>query len=99
MAPAHGDFDGAQAMMPRKIKQFRVEPEALDGLLLENNLATFAVEGFEAALRVHKRQPQDEANELVENDSSEFTERRLVHGDEAAIHGARADSHRAIVCL
>ena len=57
MAPAHGDFHGAQTMVPRQIQQFRVKSEALDGLLLENDLAAVADEGFEAALRVHKRQP------------------------------------------
>src|SRR5437588_10214328 len=37
MAPAHGNFRGAQAVMTGQVKQFRVEAEALDGLLLENN--------------------------------------------------------------
>jgi len=91
MAPAHGDFHGAQTVVARELQQFRVEPEALDGLLLENNPATLAVEGFEAALGVDKRQPKNDANELIENDSGKFTEGRLVHGDEAAVNGARAD--------
>src|SRR5919108_1545842 len=93
MAPAHGNFHRAQAVVACQIKQFRVEPEALDGLLLEQDLAALPDKGFEAALRVHKRQPQDEAHDFVENDSCEFAEARFVHRDEAAIDGARADGH------
>src|SRR5258708_40356872 len=91
MAPTNGDFYGAQAVVAREVQQFRIEPEALDGLLIENNPATLAVEGFEAALGVDKRQPKNDANELIENDSGNLTEGRLVHGDEAAINGTRAD--------
>ena len=91
MAPAHGNFRGAQAVMTGQVKQFRVEAEALDGLLLENNPATFAVERFEAALGVDKRKPQDKANDFIENDPCEFTKRRLVHGDQTAVDSAGTD--------
>src|SRR5437016_10795020 len=63
-------------MMSGQVEQFRIEAEPLDGLLVENNPATLAKEGFEAALGVDKRQPQDDANDFVEQDSREFAERR-----------------------
>src|SRR5690242_8144869 len=93
MAPAYGDFHRAQAVVAREIEQFRVEAEALDGLLLENNLAALADKSFEPALRVHKWQPQDEAHDFVENDAGEFPERGFVNVNEASVDGARANSH------
>src|SRR5207249_12340141 len=74
--PAHGYLDGAQAMMSGQVEQFRIEAEPLDGLLVENNPATLAKEGFEAALGVDKRQPQDDANDFrSEEHTSELQSR------------------------
>src|SRR5258708_19040756 len=93
MSPAHGNFNRAQAMMPRQVQQLRVEPKTLNRLLLEDDAAAFAPERFETALCIDKRQPQDASHNLVENDSGEFAERRLVHADQAAVHRPGANSH------
>src|SRR5260370_22522001 len=93
MTPGHGNFNRAQAMMPREVQQLRVESESLNRLLLEDNAAALAPERFETALCIDKRQPQDASHNLVENDSGEFAERRLVHADQAAVHRPRADRH------
>src|SRR5262249_56599221 len=93
MAAAHGNLHGTEAVVPREIQQFRVEAEALDGLLLENNPTTLTAERFEAALRVHKGQPENDAHDFVENDSGEFAEGGFVNNDEAAIDRAGANGH------
>src|SRR6266851_4661598 len=93
MPPAHRNFNRAQAMMPRQVQQLRIEPETFDRLLLENDAAALTPERFETALRIDKRQPQDTLYYLVENDSGEFAEGRLVHADQAAVHRPRANSH------
>src|SRR5216684_5643271 len=91
MRPAHWNFNGLEPVMPRQIQQFRIKAEALDALLLENNAATLAAECFEAALRVHERQPQNDAHDAIENNSSKFAEWRFVHFDQFSIHRARSD--------
>jgi len=48
----------------------RDQNEAFDALLLENDAALFTAECFEAALRIDKRQPQNDSNDLVENDAA-----------------------------
>src|SRR5947207_2847867 len=93
MPPAHGNFNRAQAMAPRQIQQLRIEPETLNGLLFEDDAAALAPEGLETTLGIDERQPQNAAHNLVENDSGEFAERRLVHGDQAAAHSPRANGH------
>src|SRR5712664_3396872 len=93
MSPAHRDLHRAQSMMPRQVQQFGIKTEALDALLLENDDALITAERFEAALRIDKRQPQNDSNDLVENDARKFAERRFVHADQAAVHGARADGY------
>src|SRR5208282_801947 len=74
VSPSHGNFYGAKPVMPRQIEQFRIEPEPLDALLLEEDVAFFAPERFEPALRVHERQAQDHSHDRVEDDSGEFAE-------------------------
>jgi hypothetical protein len=91
MAPADGDFRRPQAVVAGQIQELGVETEALDGLLFENDSAGDAAEGFEAALGVYEWQAQDQTDNLVEDDASEFAEMGLMHGDLAAIHGAGAD--------
>src|SRR6267378_427866 len=93
MPPAHGNFNHAQSMTPRQEQQLRVEPETLNRLLLEEDAAAFAPERFETALGIDKRQPQDASHNLIENDSSEFAERRLMHADEAAVHRPGPNRH------
>jgi len=93
MPPAHRNLHGAQAMVARQIQKFRVEPKALDPLLLENDFARIIAEGLESALRIDKWQPQDDANNLVENDAGEFTERRFMDADQTAVHGARTNGY------
>src|SRR5216683_3828166 len=93
MRPTHWNFNGLEPVMPRQIQQFRIKAETLDTLLLENNAATLAAECFEAALRVHERQPQNDAHDAIENNSGKFAKRRFVHFDQLSIHGARADGH------
>src|SRR5216683_5729579 len=93
MPPAHRNFNRAQAMMPRQVQQLRVESESLNRLLLEDDAAALAPERFETALCIDKRQPQDASHNLVENDSGEFAEGRLVHANEAAVHRPGANSH------
>src|SRR5260370_17840149 len=92
MPPAHGNFNRSQAMMPRQVQQLRVEPKTLNRLLLEDDAAAFAPERFETALCIDKRQPQDASHNLVENDSGEFAEGRLVHANETAVHRPGANS-------
>src|SRR5216683_4193777 len=89
MPPAHGNLHGVQAVMTRQVEQFRVEPEALNPLLLEEDGAALPAKGFESTLRIDERQPEDDSNDLVENDSREFAQAGFVHADQAAIHGAR----------
>src|SRR3981081_4497246 len=84
-------------MMPRQVQQLRVEPESLNRLLLEDDTAAFAPERFETALGIDKRQPQDASHNLIENDSCEFAERRLVHADEAAVH--RPGANRQVIVV
>ena len=91
MSPADGNFNGSQPVMPGEVKQFGIEAKAFNGLLFEDNFALLAAKGFEAALRVHERQTQDQANDFVENDSGELAEWRFVNADQAAIHGAGTD--------
>src|SRR6266478_2354394 len=91
MPPAHGNLHGPQAVMTRQVEQFRVEPEALNPLLLEEDGAALPAKSFETALRIHEREPEDDSNDLVENDSGKLAKRRLMHADQAAIHGARAN--------
>src|SRR6266403_5616252 len=93
MSPAHRDLHRAQSMMPRQVQQFGIKTEALDALLLENDDALITAERFEAALRIDKRQPQNDSNDLVENDARKFAKGSLVHGDQVAIQRARTDSH------
>src|SRR5438876_5941448 len=91
MPPAHGNLHGAQAVMTRQVEQFRVESEALNPLLLEEDGAAVPAKGFESTLRIDERQPEYDSNDLVENDSREFAQAGFVHADQAAIHGARAN--------
>src|SRR5713101_3804877 len=93
MPPAHRNFNRAQSMTPRHVQQLRVEPETFDRLLLEDDAAALAPERFETALRIDERQPQDGSHYLVEDDSGEFAEGRLVHADQAAVHRPRANRH------
>src|SRR5271155_3992269 len=93
MRPAHGDFRGAQAVMASQVQQFRVEAETLDTLLGENYFAGFAPESFEAALGVDEGEAQTKTHHVVEDDSGEFAEGRLMRADQAAIDGARTDGH------
>src|SRR5256885_12603274 len=93
MPPAHRNFNRAQAMTPRQIQQFRIEPEALNRLLLEDDAAALAPERFETALRIDERQPQNASHNLVEDDSGKFSEGGFVHADQSAVHGPRANGH------
>src|SRR6266852_8038395 len=97
MAPTHGYFHRAQSMAPRQIQPLRVESNSLNGLLPEDHAAALALEGFETALRIDKWQPQDAAHNFVENDSREFAEGRLVHSDQSAVHGPRANRYVAVL--
>ncbi len=74
MPPPYGDLDRAQSVMPRQIEQFRIEAEPLDALLFEKDLAAFTPERFEAALRIHKRQPQDHSHDRVKDYPCELAE-------------------------
>src|SRR6266478_8114861 len=93
MAPTHGYFHRAQSMAPRQVQQLRVESKALNRLLLEDHAAALALEGFETALRIDKRQPQDASHDFIENDSRKFAEGRLVHSDQSAVHRPRANRY------
>src|SRR5712664_3194842 len=93
MPPTLGNFNRAQAMMPRQVQQLRIEPETLNRLLLEDDAAALALERLETALGIDKWQPQDDSHNLVENDSGKLAEGRLVHADQAAVHRPRANSH------
>src|SRR5208282_5634827 len=84
-------------MTPGQVQQFRVETKALDRLLLEDHPAALSTEGLEPALRVHKWQPENDAHDSVENNAREFPERRFVHFDQVAVHGARANRHIVIL--
>src|SRR5712675_2959056 len=97
MRPAHWNFSGLKSVMAREIQQFRIKAETLDALLLENNAATLAAKRLEAALRIHERQPQNDAHDAIENNSSKFAERRFVHFDQFAIHRARSDGHIVLI--
>src|SRR5260370_37892740 len=95
MGPANGYLNRPQSMAPRKIQQFGVEPKSLNRLLLKDYPAALTLERLETALRIDKGQPQDAPHNFVENDSSEFAERRFVHGDQAAVHRPGADRYVA----
>src|SRR2546425_880088 len=53
--PTHRNFDGAQAMAFGEEKDFGVEAEALDALLLKDDARVFADKGFKAFVREHAR--------------------------------------------
>src|SRR5277367_74781 len=93
MPPPNGNLERTQAMMPRQVEQFGIEPEPLDALLLEKDLAAFATERFEAALCIDERKPQDHPHDLVEDYSCELAESGLVDGNEAAIESPGAYSN------
>src|SRR5579859_3868331 len=97
MPPAHGNFHGAQPVMPRQIEQFRIEPEPFDALLLEYDFAALAPECLEPALRIDKGKSQDQPHYGVEHNAGEFPETRLMDGNEAAVESPR--SNRDIVGL
>ena len=67
MPPPYGNLDRAQSVMPRQVEQFGIEPEPLDALLFEKNLAAFATKRFEAALRINKRQAQYHPHDRVKD--------------------------------
>src|SRR5262252_4965077 len=77
--------------MPRQIQQLRIKSKPLNSLLLKNDPAAFPPERLKSALRVHKRQPQHDAHNLVEDDACKLSKSGLVHLDQAAIHCPRAD--------
>src|SRR5258708_28332119 len=93
MPPTHGYLHRTQSMVPRQVYQFRVEPESFDPLLFEDDAAALALERLETALRIDKRQPQDDSHNLVENDSRKFAEGRFAYSDQAAVHRPRANRH------
>src|ERR1700676_1312974 len=61
--PAHGNFHGAQSMMPRQVEKLGIETEALDALLFEKNAAALAAKCLESALRIDERQAQNDAHD------------------------------------
>src|ERR1700682_6262086 len=93
MSPAHGDLHRVQSVMARQVQQLRIKTEPLNALLFENDFAPFSAKCLEAALRIDEWQPQDNANDFVENNPRKFAERRLVHANQAAVHRARTDSY------
>ena len=72
-------------------EDLRVEAPALDGLELEDGLRGGAGEGLEAALRIGKVQPHDDAGDGVEAAAEELAVERLAMGLAAAFKPARAD--------
>src|SRR5579859_1746139 len=79
--PAHRNLHRFQSMVARKIEQLRVEPESLNPLLRKNNFAALAPKRLESALRIHERQQQYSAHNLVKNDSGKFAKARFMHRD------------------
>src|SRR5690242_17879391 len=80
-------------MVPRKIQEFRIEPESFDGLLLEYYFAFFPAERLKAALRVHERQAQDYPHNPVEDYSRKLPEFGFVHLDQFPVYRTRTDRH------
>jgi len=70
--PSHRYFHGSQSVSFREEQNFRIESEALDTLLLENDSRTIQPECLEAALRVFEGEPGEEPDAAVENNSSGF---------------------------
>src|SRR5580698_11367966 len=91
MSPNHRNLDRSQPVMPRQIQQLRVKPKSFNGLLVKDDLARFAPERLEPALGIHKWQPQDRPDNLVKNDPRKLPERRLMHRNQAPVHGARTN--------
>src|SRR5438552_3473981 len=91
MGPANRNFGGLKTMMASEVEQFRVKSETFDALLLEDDSAALAAEGFKAALRVDERKPQNDAHDAIENDSGKFAKRRFVDINKIAVQRARAD--------
>ena len=54
MRPAHRHFCDAQSVALGEKQNFRIEAEALNALLLENNARRLAPENLESALRIVK---------------------------------------------
>src|SRR5260370_24399992 len=97
MAPAHGDFNRPQAMAPRQVQQFGVEPKSLNRLLIEDYPAALALERLKTALRIDERQPQNDSHNDVEDDPREFAETRFVHGDQATVPRPGADRYVVVL--
>src|SRR5271165_4087906 len=81
--------------MPCQIEQFRIETKSFNRLLFKDDPAPLSPKCLEAALRIHKWQPQYALHDFVEYDSRKFPEYRLVHLNEAPVHGAATDGHIA----
>src|SRR6516164_8362980 len=93
MRPPDRHLHGRQAVVSRQVKQFGVEPEALDGLLLENDPAALPAKRLEPALSIHKRQAQNDADNPVEHHPGKLAEHGLMRFDQATIHSPAANGH------
>jgi len=65
--PAHRLLEQAQPRLMREEEQLHVEAETIDLRALDDRTRRGHAEGFEAALRVGKRQPGQEAHEAVKD--------------------------------
>src|SRR5690242_20102951 len=97
MPPPYGNFHRPQPVVPCKVKQFGVEPETLDALLLEQDLAALSPERLEPALRIHKRKPQDHAHDRVKHDPRKLPKAGLVDRDKAPVQRPRPDCYIVVL--
>ncbi len=72
-------------------KDFGIETETLDALLLKNNSRPLPAKSLESALRVGKFDPQDPSHHVIEKNSGLLADNGLVDFNEAAVHRAGAD--------
>jgi hypothetical protein len=79
--PSDWYFLDGQAVMPRQIKQFRIEAKSLNRLLLKNDPALLAPERLKPTLRVDEWQPQYRSHNSVEDDPGELSKCGLVYLD------------------
>src|SRR5580698_5687811 len=91
MRPPHRNFRYTQPVALCQKQNLRVETEALDALLLKNNLRLLPAKSLESALRIGKWNSHDPAHQAVKQDTRLFAHHGLANFDEGAVDGSRTD--------
>ena len=91
MTPSHGDLTDPQPAPLGQEQNLRIEAKAVDGLCLEEPTRPIPAKQLEPALRVVKLQPETDAHQTVEQNSTGLAKSGLVPLNITSIEGARPD--------